>query len=63
MNITTGQSAQKTHLSMGPKTACNRKISVGKEPLTMFIQTMRDYPQECCARCVAKAKEIQERKK
>jgi hypothetical protein len=54
MNIVSGQSAKKEHLSIGSITACNRKMSVGKNDYESFKHYANKYPQICCAKCLSK---------
>lgn len=57
MNIATGQSAAKEHLANGSMTACNRKISTGKNDAAQFKVIAEKHPEKCCAKCLAKFKQ------
>ena len=54
MNLATGNSAKKEHWSRGAKTACNRKMSVGKNDTDFFKLIAAQSPQMCCSKCLAK---------
>jgi hypothetical protein len=53
MNITTGQSVKKEHLTNGAKTACNRSTSgIGKNDFNSFKFIAKNYPDICCQKCL-----------
>jgi hypothetical protein len=55
-NIVTGLSAKKEHwaspLRFGSKTACKRKISVGKNETELFKRLSEIHPETCCKKCL-----------
>jgi hypothetical protein len=52
MNLATGNSAKKEHLSKGAYTACNRKMSTFKNEYDSFKHYANNYPQICCTKCL-----------
>ena len=54
MNIATGNSAIKIHWASGSMTACNKKISVGKEETKEFAESVKKAPEMCCKKCLSK---------
>jgi len=52
MNLATGNSAKKEHWSRGAKTACNRKMSVGKNDTEIFKIIAEKNPEFCCSKCL-----------
>lgn len=53
MNLTSGQSAKKQHLSNGSLTACNRKTSgIGSNDFQNFKWWAEKYPDVCCQKCL-----------
>jgi hypothetical protein len=56
MNLATGNSATKEHWSRGAKTACNRKMSVGKNDTEFFKIIAEKTPEQCCSKCLAQFK-------
>jgi hypothetical protein len=53
MNITSGQSAKKEHLSNGAVTACNKRTSgPGKNDFDSFKWMAEKYPEDCCKVCL-----------
>ena len=53
MNLVSGNSAKKEHWSSGAKTACNRKMSIGKNDTESFRWVLTNYPEMCCHKCVS----------
>jgi hypothetical protein len=58
MNIVSGQSAKKQHLSVGSITACNRKMSIGKNDYIDFKSWVNSNPEICCSKCLAQFNRI-----
>jgi len=56
MNIASGNSAIKIHWSKGALTACNKKMSVGKEETKSFGEIAKNTPEICCKSCLNKFK-------
>ena len=60
MILTKGQSAKKRHLSIGSRTACNRRTSM-PNGLEYFKWDAEKYPEHCCQKCLKKFNEIMNR--
>jgi|APGre2960657404_1045060.scaffolds.fasta_scaffold251890_2 hypothetical protein len=56
MNLTSGQSAKKNHLSIGSRTECNRRTSM-PNGLESFKWYAEKYPEDCCEKCLKKFNE------
>jgi len=51
MNLATGESAKKQHLSLGSRTECNRRTSM-PNGLESFKWYAEKYPEHCCQKCL-----------
>jgi len=56
MNSTSGQSAKKQHLSIGSRTACNRRTSM-PNGFEYFKWWVEKHPDACCQKCLNKFNE------
>jgi hypothetical protein len=56
--IASGNYAIKEHWSRGAKTACNRKMSVGKNDTELFKIIVKGHPEKCCLKCLAEFNRI-----
>jgi hypothetical protein len=61
MNITSGQSAKKQHLSNGSLTACNRRTSFSQHDFESFKWTAENWSSHCCQKCLNSFNEKQNR--
>jgi hypothetical protein len=62
MNLTSGESAKKQHLSNGAVTACNRRTSgIGSNDFQSFKWWVEKYPDVCCQKCFNRFNEKQNR--
>jgi hypothetical protein len=62
MNIASGQSCKKEHLSNGAVTACNRRTSgIGKNSFDSFKWIAENHPNNCCQKCLNRFNEKQNR--
>ena len=58
MNLATGNSSKKEHWSRGAKTACNRKMSVGKSDTEFFKIIAESNPESCCSICLSQFNKV-----